>query len=767
MTVPRRTRSAGFLLTSALLAPALASAWAALAATRALAEACAGAGGGSCPYAAVQIVGQPSAGVLRFPEAVAVEETPAGAGQGSVYVADQLSYTVQKFSASGTFETEWGSYGGGPGQFGPIGGLATDAAGNVYVLDSSHNRIEKFDSNGTLITQWGSRGNGLGQFHFGSTQNPSKPPGGGIAVAGGYVYVADTSNDRIERFNLEGGEATQWGSRGSAPGQFSNPRGVAANSSEVIVADDDNHRIEKFDLSGDFQGAAGTQGKGRGQFDFPYGVSLDAAGNVYVADDMNDRVEKLSPGLAFLGAWGGRGSKPGKLIYPRALASDPAGDSYVTNTGNDRIEVFDPSGNYLRSIGLPASSPGVLTLPLGLATDPSGGLLVTDTVGNRIEAFAPGGGAFTSSWGRAGGSGLSRPAGIGVDPRGPVYVADRENDRVIKFWGDGTFLSELGGPAGLGGAQLSGPDSVAVAAGSGETFVADARDNRVLAYSPDGALLAKWGAGDGSGEAGGGVGEFNHPAAVALAPAGPDQGDVYVADEGNDRIVELSPDGAVLAQWGSSGSAEGRFHAPTGVAVDGAGEVYVVDSENNRIQVFGPNGAFLEKWGIGGVYPGDFSQPSAVAVDCAGNVYVADTDNNRVERFDPVSPAPTGCRAPGSWPPPLSVAPVVHVHLASRAGILARRTLALNVSCRRRCKVLVTATLSAPGRRAVVPLIAAAKALAPSKTGRLRLDVGPRALRRLRETLGRRLAMTAHVHIVAAGPTGQRTTANETYAVSR
>jgi hypothetical protein len=145
---------------------------------------------------------------------------------------------------------------------------------------------------------------------------------------------------------------------------------------------------------------------------------------------------------------------------------------------------------------------------------------------------------------------------------------------------------------------------------------------------------------------------------------------------------------------------------------------------------------------------------------------VADTNNNRVERFELASPAPTGCLS-GSWPPPLNVAPVLRVSLATRGGILARRTLALNVSCQRGCKVLVTATLSPPGRPAVVPLIAAAKPLAPSRTGRVRLGVGPSALQRLRKTLGPRTAMTAHVRIVAAGPTGKRTTTNETYTVTR
>src|SRR5271157_3095067 len=252
-------------LASALLLLMLASA--AASAEPASAETCAGSEGAPCPYASAQIIGQRAESVLRFPEAVAVDAV------GDVYVADQLSYVVQKFTAGGVFETEWGSFGGGHGEFGPIGGLATDAAGNVYVVDSSHNRIEKFNPAGEFIKDWGHFGSELGQFNFGSSQNPTQPPGGGITVYGSYVYVADSGNDRIERFNLEGGEALEWGSYGSAAGQFSYPRGVAANASEVLVTDDDNHRIEKFSPSGQFEGADGSEGSTGDRFDFPYGIA--------------------------------------------------------------------------------------------------------------------------------------------------------------------------------------------------------------------------------------------------------------------------------------------------------------------------------------------------------------------------------------------------------------------------------------------------------------------------------------------------------------
>jgi tripartite motif-containing protein 71 len=748
MTFPRRC------LTGLLFAFALTGAPA-----EARGEACPGSGSGPCPYAAARIVGQRAESVLRFPEAVALDT------QGNVYVADQLGYVVQKFTAAGQFETEWGSYGGGHGQFGPIGGLATDAAGDVYVVDSSHNRIEKFDPSGHFITAWGHTGSELGQFHFFSSQNYTQPPGGGIAIAGEYVYVADSGNNRIERFNLQGGEPLEWGSKGAGPGQLSYPRGVAANATEVLVADDDNSRIERFTPNGEYQTSAGTHGTGPGQFGFPYGVSLDAAGNAYVADDINHRVVKLNPELGYVGTWGGYGSRPGQLAFPRALAADGAGDTYVADTANDRIQVFDPGGGYLRTIGASARDLSVLTAPRGLATDPAGRLLVSDTVGNRVEVYAPGSNAFAGAWSTAGGhtAGFAEPAGIAIDPRGSVYVADTANARLVHLWGDGTFLSELGGPADLGGAGLSSAGAAAVAAGSGWVYVADTNHNRVLAYGPEGSLRARWGAHGADGASGSGSGEFDHPSGIAIDGSG----EVYVTDRGNSRIVKLSPDGEVLTEWGSAGAGDGRFHAPTGVAVDAARNVYVVDSENNRVQVFDENGRFLAKWGFRGVELGELSQPSAITVDCAGDVYVADTNNNRVERFDPVSPAGTGCEPSGSWPPPLDVAPVLHIGLPRHTGVLARRALALSVSCERGCKILVSATLSISGRPGGVPLIAAARPLPPALTGHVRLRVSAAALRRLRKALGRHTGMTASLTIVAVGPTGRRTTLGSAYAVTR
>jgi DNA-binding beta-propeller fold protein YncE len=66
------------------------------------------------------------------------------------------------------------------------------------------------------------------------------------------------------------------------------------------------------------------------------------------------------------------------------------------------------------------------------------------------------------------------------------------------------------------------------------------------------------------------------------------QGRIFVADTGNNRVQELSPDGRLITQWGGAGSANGRFSGPKAIAVDASGHVYVADTGNNRVQVFAP-----------------------------------------------------------------------------------------------------------------------------------------------------------------------------------
>ena len=92
------------------------------------------------------------------------------------------------------------------------------------------------------------------------------------------------------------------------------------------------------------------------------------------------------------------------------------------------------------------------------------------------------------------------------------------------------------------------------------------------------------------------------------------------------------PAGTFLLKWGSSGSGDGQFQSPRGVAVDSSANVYVADT-NHRMQKFDSSGNFLLKWGSYGTGDGQFNRPGGVAVDSSGNVYVADTNNSRIQKF--------------------------------------------------------------------------------------------------------------------------------------
>src|SRR5438067_2436439 len=130
---------------------------------------------GGCPYTGVGVFGQQGSGTFRFPQAVAVDR------QGDVYVADQYSFVVQRFSPQGVFLGQFGSYGSREGELGAVGGLAVDRLGRINVIDSSHDRVEQFTPQGALVRSWGSPGSGPGQFRLGDR---TPVAAGGIAAAG-------------------------------------------------------------------------------------------------------------------------------------------------------------------------------------------------------------------------------------------------------------------------------------------------------------------------------------------------------------------------------------------------------------------------------------------------------------------------------------------------------------------------------------------------------------------------------------------------------
>jgi sugar lactone lactonase YvrE len=258
-------------------------------------------------------------------------------------------------------------------------GVAVDSLGYVYVADSGNDRIQKYSKTGTFVDMWGSHGSAAGYFDF-----PS-----GVAVDNaGNVYVADSLNNRVQKFSASGVLVAAWGFFGYGEVQFSNPNGIAVDGSgNLYVADTGNNRIQKITSNGEFIDKWGTYGVGDGQFYWPYGVAVDDSGNVYVADSENNRIQKFASSGTFLTKWGSTGSGDGTFNSPRGITVDGSGNVYIADTGNNRIQKFTNTGVFLTELGSAGFGEDEFNTPRGIAFD-SGDLYVADMQNNRVEKLA-------------------------------------------------------------------------------------------------------------------------------------------------------------------------------------------------------------------------------------------------------------------------------------------------------------------------------------------------------------------------------------------
>ena len=155
-------------------------------------------------------------------------------------------------------------------------------------------------------------------------------------------------------------------------------------------------------------------------------------------------------------------------------------------------------------------------------------------------------------------------------------------------------------------------------------YVADLNNDRIQKFDDLGNFLLKWGA------SGTGNGQFKKPYGVAIDGLN----NVYIVDKDNHRVQKFDSNGSFLFTWGSDGSGDGQFGHPQGLAIDNAGNIYVVDLDYDRVQKFNSNGVFLLKWGVNGDGNGQFKKPQDVAIDSSNNVYVVDQSNHRIQKFD-------------------------------------------------------------------------------------------------------------------------------------
>jgi sugar lactone lactonase YvrE len=471
------------------------------------------------------------------------------------------------------------------GNYSPQNGVAVDQQGNVWVADESGNRVREYSNNlefkrgfgwgvkdgkaeaetctSESECELGIAGSGEGQFN---------KPGYLAFDTNGDLWVADPGNNRVEEFSPRAEYITQFGSAGSGAGQFSSPQGIAIANGFGYVVDSGNNRVQKWDLTAPVNTASfGSLGSANGQLSGPQGEAVDASGNVWVSDAANNRVDEFASSgefkLAF--GWGVKdgkagpetctgsetcragiaGSEPGQLSEPAGIATE-GGNVWVVDRRNDRVEEFNSAGAYLNK-QIATGSAQYPIFPNGVAPDGHGDLFVTGSNFGSLQKYSIATGGQVAPQVLTWFNGNYSPQyGVAVDQEGNVWVADGRGNRVREY------SSNLEFKLGFGWGVKDGEAKLETCASESECKL---------------------------GIAGSGEGQFNNPGNLGIDAAG----NLWVADQGNNRVEELSPGGQYIMQFGSAGSGAGQFSNPQGIGVSG-GSAYVVDNGNNRV----------EKWGV-------------------------------------------------------------------------------------------------------------------------------------------------------------------------
>ena len=292
------------------------------------------------------------------------------------------------------------------------------------------------------------------------------------------------------------------------------------------------------------------------------------------------------------------------------------------------------------------------------------GLGLTATQSRAQSIYTPY--AFTNFAGQPGVSGSTDgigqaaqfyfPHGVALDSATNLYVADTQN-HVIRRITPARVVTTIAGSAGkhgnvdgvgTGAAQFNSPIGLSVDS-AGNLYVGDTGNQTIRKVTSAAAVTTLAGQvgviGSTNGTGSGAL--FHNPEGTAVDSAG----NVYVADNVNRTIRQITPAGVVTTLAGSPGlqgtidgvGSAARFNQPVSVAVDSANNVYVSDSGGETIRKIDVNGVVTTLAGTGGLSGTNdgvgnaarFTNPQAVAVDGAGNAYVSDSGNNTIRKITP------------------------------------------------------------------------------------------------------------------------------------
>ena len=523
---------------------------------------------------------------LPFGIAVAVDAT--------IYIADRFNERVRKVSPEGIITTVAGDGTRGfSGDAGPAvaaqlatpQGVTLCPGGDLYIADSDNRRVRVVDDSGEINTFVGSA---FAVEEVPVRINEMRAPTAVACDGQGDLYIADEFGERVFvvrvddlTFEVLAGTGETGFSGDGGPGdqaELYRPRALAVGGGSVFVADSNNHRIRE--ISGGMidttAGRAHLAGDGgpatEASLDGPEDVAVDEAGNLYIADRRNHALRHVSAGGMVSTLMGdgipgfegdGGPATEGRLFSPVSVLVDGDSRVFVSDSSNRRVRVIDGGqvDTYAGDGGaddgednVPAVEAGVSN-PAGLAVDSDENLLIADVSGNKLRGVSPEGTistlAGTGTRGFAGDGGaavaaqFSSPEWIAVAPDQSVYVSDSSNNRIRRIDPNGTIETVVGGGEelladGVGAldVRIFFPDDLTFDQ-EGRLIVAFASNSRLYRLEPEGTLTHIAGAGFGFGGDGGPAREALFRFAGGLTSD--EDGNIYLADQNNNRIRKLTP----------------------------------------------------------------------------------------------------------------------------------------------------------------------------------------------------------------------------------
>ena len=546
--------------------------------------------------------------------------------------------------------------------------VAVDSSSNLYIVEQRNNRIRKVTAaTGIISTVAGTGLEGYNGDNITATSAMLNSPTGVAVDASGNLYIADYNNRRVRKVTVATGVINTVAGNGLAGGY--NDDNIAATSAALYQ---------------------------------PLGVAVDSSGNLYIVDYFGHRIRKVTVATGIITTVaGGAGTyylyngdniaaTSASLYKPTAVAVDTSGNLYIADFNNQRIRKVKAATGIITTVAgngtfgyngdnIDATSAS-LFFPIGVAVDLSGNLYIADEENQRVRKVTVATGIITTVAGigsfgyngdniAANTAVLNDPEDVAIDAAGNLYIADQANHRVRKVSGSSGVINTVAGTGSTGyngdniaaaSATLSYPAGVAVDS-SGNLYIADAGNQRIRKVTAATGVITTV-AGTGSpgynGDniaATGATLNIVSTTAIFFSPHGlavDSAGNLYIADQGNQRVRKVNVATGVITTVAGTGSfgyngdniaaTSANLYNPSAIAVDSSGNIYIADTSNQRIRkVAAATGIITTLAGTGSFgYSSDnigatsalLSNPTGVAVDSSGNLYIADQGNKRVRK---------------------------------------------------------------------------------------------------------------------------------------